>query len=64
MGACPEPETPDEMIETLRAMARERGDRLSENERAAISYALRKIKAKRKDWETPRDQGRRNLAED
>ena len=44
MGNYSPPETPKEMIETLRSMARDRTFRLSQNERAAIAYALRVIR--------------------
>lgn len=40
MGDCPEPETTDEKIKTLRRMVAENDDRLSINERAAITFAL------------------------
>lgn len=48
MGDYSPPETPKEMVETLRAMARDRSFRLSQNERAAIAYALRTIRKQSK----------------
>jgi hypothetical protein len=44
MGDFSPPETTEEKVETLRAMARDRSFRLSINERAAIAYALRMLK--------------------
>lgn len=43
MGDCSPRETPNEMMQTLRMMAADDSSRLSQNERAAIAYAIRKI---------------------
>lgn len=48
MGDYSPHETPAEMVKTLRAMARDRSFRLSQNERAAIAYALRMIRKQSK----------------
>lgn len=43
MGDYSPPETPQQMIETLRKMVADDTFRLSQNEQAAIAYALRRI---------------------
>lgn len=43
MGDCSPPETPKQMIETLRKMVDDDTFRLSLNEKAAVAYALRRM---------------------
>ena len=49
MGDCSPPESPNGMTDTLRKMAADKSFRLSINERAAISYALKQIRLKKHD---------------
>lgn len=49
MGDYSPPETPREMIETLRRMVADTTYRLSINEQAAIAYALRRLRAKKQE---------------